>query len=582
MTGNRDLLNPKYLLSLPTFFATLVFALLTHLVDTAHNVNGYLFQRIVIVTLIHFFIFFYIWIVNVLVLKRIESSALLYLVLGTIISAAALRGLLIYSILKALGMENGVGLAFRMQASITNIGLAILVATLAVAFSSSHAASTNRLIADQRKLRQLRDATIEKINLFDETFKNSIATQLQDSISAFKGAKSEDALKILRLAIDQVVRPLSEILDKQTRGILESPSQDVAYKINWKRVFSKSTHIDRISEVPIILALILFGGSALVHDFPLRTSLLEIASVLFLGILLIKISKIFFARVTKRLKRVPEALFMFLSLYLPGQFLGLESYFVIKDSQHPGQFIFLIPVFTVLLGLLFAVFNSARREALEVRVGIEIISAELNWELARAHELNRQQQRLLSFTLHGQIQAAMEAAFIKLRLAIDSGVDNDSLRSSLAELIESAVTHIYRNFRSPDSLDSVLVKIRDTWNGIAEVTWDIPSEVLKKVAADPISNTALIDLITEMSFNAVKHGKASSIKIACQEVDYRILELSVSNDGNALEPSERRGLGSKLLDESTTYWNRFTEQAKTVTIAHIPIVSGKTGGDEEI
>ena len=582
MTGNRDLLNPKYLLSLPTFFATLVFALLTHLVDTAHNVNGYLFQRIVIVTLIHFFIFFYIWILNVLVLKRIESSALLYLVLGTIISAAALRGLLIYSILKALGMENGVGLAFRMQASITNIGLAILVATLAVAFSSSHAASTNRLIADQRKLRQLRDATIEKINLFDETFKNSIATQIQDSISAFKGAKSEDALKILRLAIDQVVRPLSEILDKQTRGILESPSQDVAYKINWKRVFSKSTHIDRISEVPIILALILFGGSALVHDFPLRTSLLEIASVLFLGILLIKISKIFFARVTKRLKRVPEALFMFLSLYLPGQFLGLESYFVIKDSQHPGQFIFLIPVFTVLLGLLFAVFNSARREALEVRVGIEIISAELNWELARARELNRQQQRLLSFTLHGQIQAAMEAAFIKLRLAIDSGVDNDSLRSSLAELIESAVTHIYRNFKSPDSLDSVLVKIRDTWNGIAEVTWDIPSEVLKKVAADPISNTALIDLITEMSFNAVKHGKASSIKIACQEVDYRILELSVSNDGNALEPSERRGLGSKLLDESTTYWNRFTEQAKTVTIAHIPIVSGKTGGDEEI
>ena len=582
MTGNRDLLNPKYLLSLPTFFATLVFALLTHLVDTAHNVNGYLFQRIVIVTLIHFFIFFYMWVVNVLVLKRVERSALLYLVLGTIISATALRGLLIYSILKALGIENGVGLAFRMQASITNIGLAILVATLAVAFSSSHAASTNRLIADQRKLRQLRDATIEKINLFDETFKDSIAAQLQDSISAFKGAKSEDALKLLRLAIDQVVRPLSEILDKQTRGILESPSQDVAYKINWKRVFSKSTHIDRISEVPIILALILFGGSALVHDFPLRTSLLEIASVLFLGILLIKISKIFFARVTKRLKRVPEALFMFLSLYLPGQFLGLESYFVIKDSQHPGQFIFLIPVFTVLLGLLFAVFNSARREALEVRVGIEIISAELNWELARARELNRQQQRLLSFTLHGQIQAAMEAAFIKLRLAIDSGVDNDSLRSSLAELIESAVTHIYRNFKSPDSLDSVLVKIRDTWNGIAEVTWDIPSEVLKKVAADPISNTALIDLITEMSFNAVKHGKASSIEILCQEVDYRILELSVSNDGNALEPSERRGLGSKLLEESTIDWNRFTEEAKTVTIARIPIVSGKTGGDEEI
>ncbi len=582
MTGNRDLLNPKYLLSLPTFFATLVFALLTHLVDTAHNVNGYLFQRIVIVTLIHFFIFFYMWVVNVLVLKRVERSALLYLVLGTIISATALRGLLIYSILKALGIENGVGLAFRMQASITNIGLAILVATLAVAFSSSHAASTNRLIADQRKLRQLRDATIEKINLFDETFKNSIATQLQDSISAFKGAKSEDALKILRLAIDQVVRPLSEILDKQTRGILESPSQDVAYKINWKRVFSKSTHIDRISEVPIILALILFGGSALVHDFPLRTSLLEIASVLFLGILLIKISKIFFARVTKRLKRVPEALFMFLSLYLPGQFVGLESYFVIKDSQHPGQFIFLIPVFTVLLGLLFAVFNSARREALEVRVGIEIISAELNWELARARELNRQQQRLLSFTLHGQIQAAMEAAFIKLRLAIDSGVDNDSLRSSLAELIESAVTHIYRNFKSPDSLDSVLVKIRDTWNGIAEVTWDMPSEVLKKVAADPISNTALIDLITEMSFNAVKHGKASSIEIRCQEVDSRILELIVSNDGNVLEPSERRGLGSKLLEESTIDWNRFTEEAKTVTIARIPIVSGKTGGDEEI
>ncbi len=582
MIGNRDLLNPKYLLSLPTFFTTLVFALLTHLVDTAHNVKGHLLQRIVIVTLLHLFTFLYMWVVNALVLKRIRGAALLYLVLGTVISAGALRGFLMYSILKAFGLENGVGLAFRMQASITNIGLAILVATLAVAFSSSHAASTNRLIADQRKLRQLRDATIEKINLFDETFKDSIAAQLQDSIAAFKGAKSEDALKLLRLAIDQVVRPLSEILDKQTRGFLESPSQDMAYKINWKSVFSKSAQLEKISEVPIILALILFGGSALVHDFPLHTSLLEIASVLFLGILLINLSKRFFARVSRKFKRVPDALFIFLSLYLPGQFLGIESYFVIKDSQNPRQFIFLIPVFTVLLGLLFAVFNSARREAREVRIGIEINSAELNWELARARELNRQQQRLLSFTLHGQIQAAMEAAFIRLRQAIDSGVDNDSLRSSLAELIESAVTHIYRNFRSPESLDSVLVKIRDTWNGIAEVTWNIPSEVTKKIAADPISTTALIDLITEMSFNAVKHGKASSIEILCQEVDSRILELIVSNDGNALEPSERRGLGSKLLDESTTYWNRFTEEAKTVTIARIPIVSGKTSGDERI
>ena len=85
-----------------------------------------------------------------------------------------------------------------------------------------------------------------------------------------------------------------------------------------------------------------------------------------------------------------------------------------------------------------------------------------------------------------------------------------------------------------------------------------------------------------MSFNAVKHGQASSIKIACQEVDPRILELIVSNDGNVLEPSERRGLGSQLLEESTIDWNRFTAQAKTVTVARIPIVSGKIGGDERI
>ena len=112
MTRNRDLLNPKYLLSLPTFFTTLVFALLTHLVDTAHNVKGHLLQRIVIVTLVHLFTFLYMWVVNALVLKRIKGAALLYLVLGTVISAAALRGFLMYSILKALGIENGVGLAF--------------------------------------------------------------------------------------------------------------------------------------------------------------------------------------------------------------------------------------------------------------------------------------------------------------------------------------------------------------------------------------------------------------------------------------------------------------------------------------
>lgn len=565
-----NLLNPKYLLSFPTFIITLLFSLLTHLVDTAHNVKGHIPVRVITIILIQIIFFAFMWLVNIVyqrVFKKILSPILVFIL---IILSGALRGFLLFQALSALNLENNLGLFFRMQTSVTNIGLALCVSTLSVAFISEHAASTNVMLRDQRRLIALRNEAVNQLAQFDEKLKDSIAGTLTKSIQDFASVRSDQALQMLRKSIDEVVRPLSNYLDRQTASLSDSEIQEIRYRINWKNVFDKSAYSEEISPRLILISLVIFGGAALSHDMPLKTALLEILSVLALGWILLWISKSVLAKFETSFSQTYRFIFSVVALYIPGQILGIESILVLHGTAKPRQFLFLIPVFTVLLGSLFAILRSARNEASQVRNNMESVASELKWELARAREINRQQQRLLTFTIHGQIQASMEASFIKLERAIATNSDTDELRRELVSLIGQSVDLLYRNYKDPEKLNSVLTKVRGTWEGISQVEWMIEKPVLDRVEEDAISHTALIDMITELVFNAVKHGKAKKITIELLNPDSRTIFLNVENDGAPITDQSRLGLGTKLLQESAISWQRVSKEGKVNTSALLP------------
>jgi len=567
-----QLLDSKYLLSLPTFITTLIFSLLTHLVDTAHNVKGHILTRSIAIILVHIVIFAFMR-VSLLPLGKVGSKGryqgVTLLVIGL---AAALRGLLVYGALTALGIEGKYGILFRLHASFTNIGLALVVATFSVAFISEHSASTNAMLRDQQRLIALRNEAIEQLAQFDGKLKESIASTLARSISNLTTVGSDEALQMLRVSIDKVIRPLSNYLDQQAKTILNNDKSEVQYKISWKSVFDRSAHSNEISPAAILLSLVIFGGAALSNDMSLSKAGLEVSSVLILGALLLRLSKRFFNKFERASKRT-RFISLLLALYIPGQILGFESVLVLSGTSKPRQFLFLIPVFSVLLGWLFAVLRSARNEAVHVRNQMDKVAAELRWELARARELNRQQQRLLTFTIHGQIQAAMEASFLKLQNAINTQSDTIELREDLVNLIEESVGLLYRNYQEPEEISSVLFKIRDTWQGLATINWKISEELKARIEKDPICQLALTDLVTELVFNAVKHGRPGEISIEVSLQDTQIIELSVTNPGDVEANSDGSGLGTKLLEESAISWERIRNGDRVKTVALLPVLT---------
>ena len=78
---------------------------------------------------------------------------------------------------------------------------------------------------------------------------------------------------------------------------------------------------------------------------------------------------------------------------------------------------------------------------------------------------------------------------------------------------------------------------------------------------------SLIDVIPDLVFNAIKHGKANSIEISIKFQDERVVELIVKDNGIHELVDLGTGLGTKIMNESAISWNRERIAGHTVTTA---------------
>ena len=80
------------------------------------------------------------------------------------------------------------------------------------------------------------------------------------------------------------------------------------------------------------------------------------------------------------------------------------------------------------------------------------------------------------------------------------------------------------------------------------------------------------EFVKECTNNAIKHGKATEIDVQVTPLSDTRIEVRVANNGQHL-PENQAGLGTRILDEITTEWNRERTTAGTLvtgTIALIP------------
>jgi hypothetical protein len=95
-----------------------------------------------------------------------------------------------------------------------------------------------------------------------------------------------------------------------------------------------------------------------------------------------------------------------------------------------------------------------------------------------------------------------------------------------------------------------LLEISKTWSGLAEISYDLPSELSQLQPYSEVTS----QLIEEGIINSIRHGKATKIAVkASKALD--LIEVSVTDNGKLENFAHEAGLGSILFNTFAHNWS---------------------------
>ena len=184
-------------------------------------------------------------------------------------------------------------------------------------------------------------------------------------------------------------------------------------------------------------------------------------------------------------------------------------------------------------------------EALEeVNRELELLNAQAKQELW----INR---RRIATVLHGPVQAALYASAIRLTQA--KRPSKKLLQEVNADL-GKALNALRFDQKEETSVRDVIREIIDVWSGVCEIYVNVPKAVYDITKRQPNAAEAFVEIIREVTSNAVKHGGASEIEVTAK-LSKGVIELQVLNNGKAPTKKEAStGYGTQILKELALSW----------------------------
>jgi signal transduction histidine kinase len=421
-------------------------------------------------------------------------------------------------------------------------------------------------LADERYRLQIRSAGIKaKVQIQREELLGKVRTLLDPAIakiqSTLGGPSSTEAISSLQSTVEEVVRPLSIEL---------AESSDELEAVSGKAVIREKAPIPKtilLGEflVPLwaaLIASIVLVPVAFLIENP-SDSLLILLTVflsLLLGLGLIQI-------LTIKLEVPPVGAAVVVPILYA---FSLSPIYVISPamswSVSIAQMHALLLFGAFVGGTTFAAqFAQLQRKATTERLvavnqQLEILNASLRQELW----LNR---RRTASVLHGPVQAALFASAMKLS-------QEQKPTAALVAEVEQDISAALEKLNNPSNLEGedisdLLNQIVEIWSDAAEISIDIPSELEVKIARQPLTSEALIEISREFITNAIKHGKASKVSLRVSRLDSYRIAVEVLDNGQGLPPGAKPGFGSKLLSELSLSWNQSRRGDQTLSYAEI-------------
>lgn len=199
------------------------------------------------------------------------------------------------------------------------------------------------------------------------------------------------------------------------------------------------------------------------------------------------------------------------------------------------------------------------------------VTAELDWQVARARELQWVRRTALARALHGPVQSAAMAAALRLESAVRGGTLSEGVLDEVRSWLVAALEELNPGADRPVSLPEVFERLQGMWSGVCEVAIAIEQPAAERLAADAVSSRAVADVLEEGCANAVQHGAATRVSVDIRLGEPLEILVTLRDDGQSGDAHRTAGLGSRLLDAVTLSWHRESGPVGSVLQAVIPI-----------
>jgi signal transduction histidine kinase len=563
-------LTASTVLSPAVFFIMLAWNVVVNLLDVANMNPALMPLRLFALTTVHILHWGLIWFADK-VWKVSGRQLKGFSLIAVLVALSIARGFTLQQAFYLIGMNPLVEIWVRLAFSILYVGLGTAVVAIWVQQIRHHNKLMSDIVAEQERLNQVRFKAESRILEANQKLIAEIQGDLLSRVNRLSESNPLGSLAELQNAIDHVVRPMSEQLAYKESDWQPEPVIAKRVKVSWRRVVAESFYIGNMHSLAVSLITMALIAPSSIQLLGLIGALppLLIAGT-FHAIYLWLYQRQANRRLhgsSRRIQRIAV-----LAGYASAGLLSTLVARVLVNPNIPNPLLPLqIFVFTVVIGVAVCLVSQSLLAMNSVQRELAEATAQSSWEITRIRQLHRELERGLANKLHGKIQATLAASYLKLARAITEGHESESQLSGYKATLVRNILELQSEVHRPVRLQSVIFETVATWADVCRIQYHLPQEQLALIERDSLLCHALEDVIPELAFNSVKHGKASTLHFGFEIIDEKTLKLEAIDSGRQTVESGRVGLGSKLLDECCISWNRTTSNDGTTTSCLLPL-----------
>ena len=502
-----------------------------------------------------------------LILGRLDGRARAVLALVVVAVAGLVRGLVVQASFVEMGFAeaSAAGYVARMVPSLFTISFAFLVGAAGVAAVVAYRESAGLLLAEQRRLVSLLDASASGLEERQSDALERVQERLDTELRELALETAPSAVSSLESLAGEVVRPLSHALAR------ELPQWDVEVpedppRVRWVDILRDPVPSAAIRPLvlPAALLVIALPAATIVYE-PVNGVLTVVLGMAVLAGALALGRSWLVHRPPRRATVVWLAIVLILVIaaLASSRAAALGERSDPSAGAIPSLALFGVPVF----GLIIAIASMMGARMREITAELESTTSQLKWNLARINTQQWEQSGRLSRALHGPVQSMLHARLLRLRKDLDAGeVRSISLVDLRRDLEEALVTALSPSH--PRAVSDVLADVAETWEGVAHVEFEVSPAAASMLTADPLCTMVVTDLATEAVSNAVRHGSATTVHVTLDQEERELIVMRVVDDGVVPE-SGLPGLGTELLARCSYEWS-LSRQAPTTLTALLP------------